>query len=124
MPRLVGQLDRALPLARDILQHEHGADDAARAIPDWSRRHVDRKLAAVAAGENRVTAAFDRVRDAKQLRGRIDDGVTIGFLREVDGLFERLALHRRRRQAGQRFRHRIEVVDAAALIRRDDGVAD
>ena len=99
--RLSRQLDSPVPLARDIVQHEHGADDAARAIANGRGGNVDRELAAVPTRENRVAAAFHRMVLAKQLGSGIDDRFTIGLFREPDRVLERLALRLLGRQARQ-----------------------
>ena len=56
LTRLVQQLCGVSALARDILQHEHGAGDAARSVANRSDRNVHRQMLAGRTHEHRVAA--------------------------------------------------------------------
>ncbi len=121
---LVAQLARQVQRHRDVVEHQHRADQEAVAAADRRGGVQHRDALAVAALQQRVLAPRRRRLALQHLAHRIRQRLAAGLVQQaVDG-GDRLPARLVRRPAGQARGHRVQVLDQPGLVGGDDAVAD
>src|SRR5690606_12378801 len=122
--RVVGELAVQLPLAAHVVENHHGADHAAAAILDRRGRILDRDRAPVAMLQHDVRREVHGPSFGETSEHRRLDDRTGLLVHELDDLLHALALRLAPIPAGELLRDRVQILDPAARIGREHGIAD
>ena len=121
---VIGQAPVQLARLADVVEDEHAAGYGAAAVTDRGGCAVYVEFVAVAADQQHRSDRLDRAGAADRHRQRVLERLA-GFLMEAaEHLLDRAPLAVLEPPAGQRLGDRVDVVDDAAGIGRDDAVAD
>ena len=122
--RLVVQRAVQPALLADVVKHHHGADEIARPVADRRRRILDGDLPALAAHLHDVLREPEHPAFAQAAHDRILPRLVRALLDHGEDRLDQLPFGLAPFPAGEAFRDRIHVVDAAERVGGDHRIAD
>jgi hypothetical protein len=121
---VIAQAPVELARLADVVEHQHAARDGAAAVADRRGRALDVDFIAVAPDQQHRPHRLDRARAADRHRQRILQRLAGLLVEGAEDLLDGAALAVLEAPAGERFGHRIDVIDDTLGIGGDDAVAD
>jgi hypothetical protein len=121
---LVGQRALQAPLLAHVVEHHDHADQAAAAVADRRGRVLHRDFLAAPVDQQRRLGHLDQAAFAQAARDRAVDRLARGFRDHLEHFRDRPPGRLARIPARELLGDRVEVLDPAVGVRRDDRVAD